>query len=585
MITQNAVAGLVKAVGGNIFPPSSGASPIEIVPIPSGLGWDSVNWPVVIGLQVSAINTRTFGVLAPGSFNIANNPKYIACMAGAKFYVSTSGSDTNPGTSGSPFRSIYYAIGQLNATLAPGVIYILSGTYGRSYTFTNGVIYPTVDIMFIATGGRVVATTHDQGLTWTADATYTNTYASSTLSSAPARVLDIMNKDSFGLYPDFLSVSSVIECNAKPWTYYYDSGTTKVYVNRGDGQVVRSIAVTTSGSEAAANTWVLRQVANFQYTGVQQRSFFFFGQSEGDGFDFIGAANAAASQGAITYTSGLNITAASASGGIITCTVSSTAAMVSGQSCYIVGTQGLVFDGTYTATVVNGTTFTIPSAATGTYTNSPASAQGSVCQNYSRNHTIYMSSCSFRYTGYQNGLQNGNGLNLNNFCGTSVLLNSDASGNSTDGFNFHDSRYFGHQVLANNNTGSRNGMGSKTPGNLSNSNNALTSHEGVVMIDIAGDYTDSSGYTVHCINTTCTFCVATVARNSRGDRYFGATFNPGEFRVSDSAKMWVYSTSAQPSSSTHEAYTASDTSIMYYSNLRPYFGTLVISSGASWIPF
>jgi len=556
--------GLTRGQADQIYAPILGTSSTVSAPIPSGLGWDTTNWPLNIGLQVSAINPRAYGVLGSGSFDITTNAKYIACMAGAKFYVDfTNGNDSNDGTStGTAEKSIWAAQADLNATAAPGVIYVAANTYGRSYNFCLGTTsnLPTVDTMYIATGGRVVVTGHDQGLTWTADGTYTNTYGSSSLTAAPARVLDIANRDAYGLFPDFAKANSAAECNSKPWTYYWD-GTSKLYVNRGDG-----LTVSTS-----TNTWVLRTLPVFQYSGAQQRSFVFIGQNAGDGFDLVGAANAGASTGTLSYSPGLTITAATASGGVITCTVSSTSTMVTGQSCKITGTTGLSFDGTYAATVASGTTFTIPSAATGTYTGSTS---GGVCQNYSRTNVVYAKNCSFRYAGYFNGAQNGNGTSVNNFGGTSVFINCDASGNGSDGFNFHDTRNFGHQSLTVNCTGTRNGLNGT-------SNNGWTSHEDVVGIDVAGDFWGNAGYTVHSINTAKTFCVGTVARGSRGDVIYGGTFNPGEFCISNTGAMWCFATEARLTSGQGSAYTATDTATLNRRSPRPSFGSDVKDSGAT----
>jgi hypothetical protein len=537
-------------------------------PLPSGLGWDTTNWPLSIGLQVSAVSGRAFGTLGTGSFDITTNAKYIACLAGAAYYVDVlNGSDANNGLIGTPTKSIWAAQVLLNGTGSPGRIYVANtGTYAKAQNFTlnSGSNFPTVDTMFIATGGRVTVTTHDGSLTWTADGTYTNTYGSSSLTSAPSRVLDIANRDAYGLYPDFAKANSAAECNAKPWTYFWD-GATKLYVNRGDGLVVST----------STNTWVLRTGPNFSYTGAYQHSFFFVGTNPGDGFDLVGGSNAASTQGTLNYSSGLTITAATASAGTITCTVSSTSTMTSGQSCKIVGSTGLAFDGTYTATVVNSTTFTVPSAATGTYTGS----SGSVCQNYSRTHTVYAKNCSFRYAGFWNGAQNGNGTNVNNFSGTSIFIGCDASGNSSDGFNFHDSRVFGHQALTLNCTGIRNGLVGST------SNNGWTSHEGTVGIDIAGYYWANAGYTCASIDTSKSLFVGTVAGASRGDKIFGGSYDPGEFRVLNSATYWCFATLALPTSGSGYAYAASDTSTIYYRSLRPYFGAVVKDSGATFTAY
>ena len=561
--------GISRGQADQAYAPILGSSPSINAPVPSGLGWDTTNWPLNIGLQVSAVSGRVFGTLGTGSFDITANAKYIACLAGTRYYVDfATGSDANNGlTTGTKVKSIWAAQALLNATGNPGVIEITAGTYSRSFNFCNGTAtnLPTVDTMYVATGGRVVSTTHDSGLTWTADATYTNTYGSSSLTAAPARVIDIANVDSYGLWPDFAQASSAAECNAKPWTWFWD-GTSKLYVNRGDG-----LAVSTT-----TNTWVLRSVQNWQYTGAYQRSFFFVGTKAGDGFDLVGAANTGGTAGALYHTGGLQITAATASAGTITCTVSSTTSMVTGQPCKIVGTAGLAFDGTYTATVTSGTQFTVPSAATGTYTAS----SGSVVQNYSRTNVVYAKDCSFGYAGFwNNSSRDGNGVNLNNYGGTGIFINCDASGNGADGFNFHDTRLLGLQALTLNCTGWRNGIVG------SQSNNGWTSHEAVVGIDIAGDYFGNAGYTCHSINQAKSFLAGTVARGSRGDKIYGGSYIPGEFRISNTGSMWLFATLAIPAGANDYAYAITDTATMYYRSLRPSFGSIMKDSGATYTAY
>ncbi len=72
----------------------------------------------------------------------------------------------------------------------------------------------------------------------------------------------------------------------------------------------------------------------------------------------------------------LAISAAANSSGVLQCTVSSTGAMITGQSWYITGITGSGFsDDIYTITVINGTTFSINGiTSSGSYFVSSASA-------------------------------------------------------------------------------------------------------------------------------------------------------------------------------------------------------------------
>jgi Protein of unknown function (DUF1565)/Bacterial Ig-like domain (group 3) len=55
-------------------------------------------------------------------------------VAGATFYVSTTGNDTNPGTLSSPWRTIQHAA---NTATAGATVYVMGGTYNESVNFPN----------------------------------------------------------------------------------------------------------------------------------------------------------------------------------------------------------------------------------------------------------------------------------------------------------------------------------------------------------------------------------------------------------------------------------------------------------------
>jgi len=54
--------------------------------------------------------------------------------AGATYYVSTTGNDTNPGTLSSPWRTIQHAA---NTAMAGATVYVMGGTYNESVSFPH----------------------------------------------------------------------------------------------------------------------------------------------------------------------------------------------------------------------------------------------------------------------------------------------------------------------------------------------------------------------------------------------------------------------------------------------------------------
>ena len=89
------------------------------------------------------------------------------------YFVAPSGNDsTGTGAFATPWRSIGKAVAAANASGQPAQIKVAAGSYPRANNFTNGnTVHPTVDIAFIAYGGRVMVGTFDDFAAPAADAT------------------------------------------------------------------------------------------------------------------------------------------------------------------------------------------------------------------------------------------------------------------------------------------------------------------------------------------------------------------------------------------------------------------------------
>lgn len=242
-------------------------------PIPPALGWDQTNFPLSISLIDYDQGRRSLGsvTLDPRTF-----PSYAACLAGLTVWASPSGSDaTGNGSQASPYRSIWKAQQAVNASAAPGTVKVVGGSPGiytkdQNFSISVSTNVPTVDTLYMATGGRVVS--HTAGnVTWAAD---TTPCCSTATRSSVYRVVDLLTKDRDGIYREFVNVSSAALCRLLPWTWNL-TGTTLI-VNRGDGLTA-----------ADANTRAYLNLTNFQATGVAL-NLFFVGQNPGDGFDFEG---------------------------------------------------------------------------------------------------------------------------------------------------------------------------------------------------------------------------------------------------------------------------------------------------------
>ncbi|UDL14873.1 hydrolase [Arthrobacter phage Sarge] len=208
------------------------------VTMPSGLGWDTTNFPFIALLRDYPGTPRSMAELNTTPEAIFDAYSTARSAPGATFYVSNSGLDTNNGTTaGTPFKSIWKAVAAANTAAVPSKIIVAAGTYFRTnnpwYNGGTGVI-PTVDIAFIADGGRVITGTMDPPGTPTKDATQTNCYSYAV--SSVNRVQDMVNFNAFGNQVEYQNVATAALCNATPNSWNLTSGT--LYINRRDGAAV-----------------------------------------------------------------------------------------------------------------------------------------------------------------------------------------------------------------------------------------------------------------------------------------------------------------------------------------------------------
>ncbi|WP_144098321.1 hypothetical protein [Croceicoccus sediminis] len=211
------------------------------------------NWQVALWEPQASLFRHGAGVTA----TLDNTPAEIfdlfstARSAPANTYhVSPNGSDAGAGTEAAPFRSIWKAVSSANASGLPAKVVIKAGEYGKPHNpsqFLN--LRPTVDIAFVATGGRVIVGTWDDFGSPAKDATYANCH-SYALGNVD-RVIDRARLDADGFHPDLLRVSDAATCNriADSWTL--EAG--RIYINRADGKAVTD--ANTRVLRAAGGTW------------------------------------------------------------------------------------------------------------------------------------------------------------------------------------------------------------------------------------------------------------------------------------------------------------------------------------------
>jgi hypothetical protein len=259
------------------YTPASASA--QAATIPAGLGWDTTNYAFTATLTDFPGTPRSLGALNITPEAVFDAHSTARTAPGATFYVNAGASDANPGTIGSPFKSIWKAVVAANTAAVPTKIIVTGGlTYFRTnnpwYNGGSGVI-PAVDIAFIADGGRVVTGTMDPPGTPTKDGTYTNCYSYAVASVN--RVQDMVNLNSFGNQTEYQNVATATICNNTPNSWSLVAGS--LYINRRDQAAVTN--TTTRVFRPATSCFTISNPVNI-YLG---------GTAGNDGWDCEGGSN------------------------------------------------------------------------------------------------------------------------------------------------------------------------------------------------------------------------------------------------------------------------------------------------------
>lgn len=242
------------------------------VEIPTGLNWDTTNFP----LEITVV--ESYG-LAPQHGDVGFTPEQLFGRRStaysapfATFYVNIStGNDSNVGSEASPVKSMGKAQALANATGQPCKIFVInSSTYPRSNNprFNSGTpVVPAVDTAWVAVGGRVVTGTFDNYATPSLDVTNTNCYKLTALGLCD-RIVNRLEFDEWGDYVAFRNVATPELCNVTPNSWAVSG--TDVYVNRADRLPVTN--ANTRAYRSASATYALATQVNVYFGGIDGES-------------------------------------------------------------------------------------------------------------------------------------------------------------------------------------------------------------------------------------------------------------------------------------------------------------------------
>lgn len=222
--------------------------------LPSGLGWDTTNFPLPAISLTETLDGRTTGSIGQTPEALFDSKSTARSAPGATYYVSTTGLDTNNGlTSGTAFRSIWKAIDAGNTAGVSTRVNISTGEYSRGNSFVGGTnAGPLVDMSFVvdqSNGYRATTGTWDTVSGFTADATQTNTYSKASIANC-TMVIDRNTTNRFGNNPELTQVATAALCNVTPGTWALVSSV--LYIHRADG-----------AAPTDANTRYFRDSRNF----------------------------------------------------------------------------------------------------------------------------------------------------------------------------------------------------------------------------------------------------------------------------------------------------------------------------------
>lgn len=247
-------------------------SDISTCPLPSGLGWDSANYPVIPSIYDIGNNQRK----GSSGYSIFSSTTYSNCRNGTQIYYSTTGNDsTGVGSSGNPYRTPSKCVQVANAGGAPATVLAKAGEFQRTTTGAISATLPTVPIAFVASGGIVTTGAYDKGYTWAADGTYAWVY--STARSSAYAVYDPSRRDRFGNFVMLVKVSSLAICSRIPGSWYTDN--TSVWVHSYDES---------QPTDTTVRVYVTVAMGAFAF-GSAPKDIFFDRETATDGWDLQGA--------------------------------------------------------------------------------------------------------------------------------------------------------------------------------------------------------------------------------------------------------------------------------------------------------
>ncbi|WP_445222250.1 hypothetical protein ACKWRH_21585 [Bradyrhizobium sp. Pa8] len=171
-----------------------------------------------------------------------------------------------------------------------------------------------------------------------------------------------------------------------------------------------------------------------------------------------------------------------------------------------------------------------------------------------------------------------NGFKLDFITGLAALVNSVGCNAEADGINSHwtPGGTPGLYTLTINSVGRNNGR------DTVQSCNGLTAHDGVISIDVNGEYFGNFGTNLIPINASQMWVLGSYAHDSQGDVGHGGVTTPTDIQAQNTAQMWLHGVRTAVSAT---SLLASNTSIIRYKNLTTGVGQSFGAGGGTIVPY
>lgn len=193
-------------------------------------------------------NATSFAVYG---FDVSDKRPDLALASPKAYYVDVAtGADANPGTSGSPLKSIYVACNKPDVD----IIYVKPGTYHRSNGFSGMTSTRSFSVLPWGGTGDILVTAANI-YSYALDGTYTNTYVASSATHTIVKVLDSLVLDAYGNYTELTLRANAAEVDANPGSYWRDTGANKLYIRTADSRA------------PSTTVWPMLQIPTGSFTG------------------------------------------------------------------------------------------------------------------------------------------------------------------------------------------------------------------------------------------------------------------------------------------------------------------------------